>query len=285
MEIERIVVLGAGTMGHGIAGQAAKVGYAVTLVDVDTARVEAGRAAIAASFAKGVARQKLTAAEAEAALGRLRLATDRAAAVADADLVIEAVPERMELKREVFAAVDAAAPAHAILATNTSSLPITEIASATRRPSQVVGLHFFNPVAVMKLLEIVRGEHTSEATLAVAQALGARLEKTCIVVADAPGFATSRLGIALGNEAMRMFEEGVASAADIDKAMTLGYGHPIGPLALTDLVGLDVRLAISEHLLRELGNEAFRPPRVLRRLVRAGKLGRKTGEGFYRYSD
>jgi 3-hydroxybutyryl-CoA dehydrogenase len=203
--------------------------------------------------------------------------------VAGADLIVEAVPEKMELKRELFARVEAAAPAHALLGSNTSSLSITEIAAATKSPQRVVGLHFFNPVAVMPLLEIVRGEHTSAETLAAVRAFGERIEKTCIVVRDSPGFATSRLGIALGNEAMRMYEEGVASAEDIDKAMVLGYRHPIGPLALTDLVGLDVRLAISEHLHRELGTDTFRPPQILRRMVRAGKLGKKTGEGFYKY--
>lgn len=282
-KIQRITVIGAGTMGHGIAGQAALCGYTVILNDLDASRTDAGIAGIAKSWAKGVARGKITAEAVEEAQTRLSTSTDLEAAVAEADLVIEAVPEILELKRSLFARVDAAAPAHALLATNTSSLPITEIAAATGRPDKVIGMHFFNPVAVMKLLELVKGEFTSDATVEAAQALGVKLRKECIAVIDAPGFATSRLGICLGNEAMRMFEEGVASAEDIDKAMTLGYRHPIGPLALTDLVGLDVRLAISEHLYRELGTDTFRPPRILKRMVRAGKLGRKSGQGFYSY--
>lgn len=282
-EIKTIAVLGAGTMGHGIAGQAARFGYSVVLNDVDDARVQKGLDGIRGVFQTGVAKGKLAAADAEAALGRIRLDASIESAVAGADLVVEAVPEKMELKRELFARVEAAAPAHAVLGSNTSSLSITEIAASTKSPQRVVGLHFFNPVAVMPLLEIVRGEHTSAETLAAVRAFGERIEKTCIIVRDSPGFATSRLGIALGNEAMRMYEEGVASAEDIDKAMVLGYRHPIGPLALTDLVGLDVRLAISEHLHRELGTDTFRPPQILRRMVRAGKLGKKSGEGFYKY--
>ncbi|MCA9560675.1 MAG: 3-hydroxyacyl-CoA dehydrogenase family protein [Myxococcales bacterium] len=285
MQIERVVVIGAGTMGHGIAGQAALFGCQVALHDVDDARIAAGVDAIGKVWSKGVARGKVDAEAAEAARGRLRAAPDLRAAVADADLVVEAAPEDLELKQRLFAQVEAAAPEICLLATNTSSLPITAIAAATKRPERVLGTHFFNPVAVMPLLELVRGEFTTDAVVDAAKAFGERLGKTCIVVHDHPGFATSRLGIALGNEAMRMFEEGVASAEDIDRAMVLGYRHPIGPLALTDLVGLDVRLAITEHLYREIGTDTFRPPRVLRRLVRAGKLGRKTGQGFYHYDD
>jgi len=282
-EIRRVVVIGAGTMGHGIAGQAARFGYDVVLNDIDDARVNKGLSAIEAVYRAGVDKGKLAAADAEAARGRLRGESNLEAAVAGADLVVEAVPESMDLKRALFARVEAAAPATALLGTNTSSLSVTEIAAAVKAPERVVGLHFFNPVAVMPLLEIVRGEYTSDATLEAARAFGARIEKTCIVVRDSPGFATSRLGIALGNEAMRMFEEGVASAEDIDRAMVLGYRHPIGPLALTDLVGLDVRLAITEHLHRELGTDTFKAPKVLRRMVRAGKLGKKSGQGFYTY--
>jgi 3-hydroxybutyryl-CoA dehydrogenase len=282
-EICRVVVIGAGTMGHGIAGQAARFGYDVVLNDIDDARVQKGLSAIEAVYRAGVDKGKLAAADADAARGRLRGASDLEAAVASADLVVEAVPENMELKRALFARVEAAAPATALLGTNTSSLSVTEIAAAVKAPERVVGLHFFNPVAIMPLLEIVRGEYTSDAALEAARAFGARIEKTCIVVRDSPGFATSRLGIALGNEAMRMFEEGVASAEDIDRAMVLGYRHPIGPLALTDLVGLDVRLAITEHLHRELGTDTFKAPKVLRRMVRAGKLGKKSGQGFYTY--
>jgi len=282
-EIRRVVVIGAGTMGHGIAGQAARFGYDVVLNDVDEDRVQKGLAAIEGVFRTGVEKGKVSAADADAARARLKGESALEVAVSEADLVVEAVPENMELKRALFARVEAAAPATAILGTNTSSLSITEIAAAIRTPARVVGLHFFNPVAVMPLLEIVRGEYTTDTTIDAVKAFGARIEKTCIVVRDSPGFATSRLGIALGNEAMRMFEEGVASAEDIDRAMVLGYRHPIGPLALTDLVGLDVRLAITEHLYRELGSDAFRAPKVLRRMVRAGKLGKKSGQGFYTY--
>ena len=283
LEIKHIAVIGAGTMGHGIAGQAARVGYTVTLIDVDHSRVMNGLDAIGRVYAKGVARGKMTEAEAEAGRARLKGSTNRDAAVGTADLIIEAVPEIMEIKRSIFSRLDVTAPDHAIFASNTSSLPITEIAASTTRPDRVVGMHFFNPVAVMPLLEIVRGEFTRDDVLEQVRAVGDRMGKTSITVVDSPGFAASRLGIALGNEAMRMFQEGVASAADIDRAMTMGYKHPIGPLALTDLVGLDVRLAISEHLFRELGSDTFRPPQILKRLVRAGKLGRKTGQGFYTY--
>lgn len=283
MEIQKIAVVGAGTMGHGITAQAAKVGLDVVLIDQDEARLASALKAIEQVYEKGLARQKITQAQISTAHNHIRTSVDLAQASQDADLVIEAIPEDLEAKCALFAQLDRTTPAHTILATNTSSLPITQIAAATRRPHKVVGLHFFNPVAVMVLLEIVRGEYTDAETLAAARRLAERLEKTSIEVADQPGFATSRLGIALGNEAMRMLEEGVASAEDIDRAMTLGYRHPIGPLALTDLVGLDVRLAITEHLYREIGSDAFRPPRILRRMVRAGKLGRKSGEGFYRY--
>ena len=187
----------------------------------------------------------------------------------------------MSLKRALFQEADALMPARALLASNTSSLSIVEIAAATKRPEAVVGLHFFNPVHIMKLLEIVKGPLTSSSTLERALALAAALKKTAIVVNDAPGFATSRLGICLGNEAMRMLEEGVASAADIDAAMRLGYGHPMGPLALSDLVGLDVRLNISEGLFAELGTDGFRPPRIMKRLVQLGHTGKKSGRGFY----
>lgn len=201
--------------------------------------------------------------------------------MAGAEVVVEAVPEILEVKQRIFATLGEVAPASAILGTNTSSLPVGEIAGATTHPERVVGMHFFNPVHIMQLLEIVQARDTSEATVTRAREIGARLGKECIVVRDVPGFATSRLGLVLGLEAMRMVEQEVASAQDIDTAMTLGYRHPMGPLRLTDLVGLDVRLAIAEHLYRELGSEAFRPPGILRSMVAEGKLGRKSGVGFY----
>lgn len=283
MEIRKVTVIGAGTMGHGIAQVAAMAGFETCLQDVSAERLEAGREAVAKNLAKGVELGKVAAGARDAALARLAVEASLEASVRDADLVIEAVPEDLALKKRIFATLDECAPSRAILATNTSSLGVTEIASATDRPGKVLGLHFFNPVHVMKLLEIVRGHATSDETLKCARAFGERIEKTVIVVEDVPGFATSRLGIVLGNEAMRMVEQGVASAQDIDTAMELGYRHPMGPLRLTDLVGLDVRLAISTYLHQELGGEQFRPPLILRKMVAAGKLGKKSGEGFYRY--
>lgn len=283
MKVERIAVIGTGTMGNGIAGQAALSGFHVTMFDVDAERVKAALGQIERTWQKGVDRGKVPAARVEGGRARLRTATDMDAAIGEADLIIEAVPERMALKKTLFAAFEQRAGPETLLASNTSSLSLTEIAAATTCPERVLGMHFFNPVAVMKLVELVRGHYTAPETMATGRAVAEAMGKQCIEVADAPGFATSRLGIALGNEAMRMFEEGVASAEDIDKAMVLGYRHPIGPLALTDLVGLDVRLAISEHLYREIGSDTFRPPRILRQMVRAGKLGRKVGQGFYRY--
>ncbi len=280
-EVRRATVVGAGTMGHGIAQVAAAAGIEVRLHDVSRERIEAGLAAIRANLDKGVEKGKLTAEQREAALAHVHAAPDLEAAAADSDLVVEAVPESIELKREVFRRIDAAAPTGAVLATNTSSLPVGEIAGATARPARVVGMHFFNPVHLMPLLEVVRGAETDDATLALAVETGRRMGKQPIVVRDSPGFASSRLGLVLGLEAMRMLEQDVASAEDIDKAMTLGYRHPMGPLRLTDLVGLDVRLAIAEHLHRELRSEAFRPPEILRRMVAEGQLGKKSGRGFY----
>ncbi len=284
MQVQRITVIGTGTMGNGIAGQAALKGFDVVLYDIDAERVAAALGQIGKTYDKGVARGKVSADDAEAGRGRLSSSDDLISAVKDADLVVEAVPERMSLKQEIFATLERETQGHTILATNTSSLSISEIASATGCADRVVGMHFFNPVAVMPLVELVRGRETSDEVLAEARRVAEQMGKECITVTDSPGFATSRLGICLGNEAMRMFEEGVASAEDIDKAMTLGYRHPIGPLALTDLVGLDVRLAISEHLHRELGTDTFKAPEILRKMVSEGKLGRKTGEGFYTYS-
>jgi 3-hydroxybutyryl-CoA dehydrogenase len=282
---ERIAVLGAGTMGHGIAQVAAMAGFRVELFDVADAALKSALAKVRQNLAKGVERGKVTAEVRDRALGHLTTTKALSGAVGDADLVIEAVPEDLNLKKSLFDSVDAQAPDHALLATNTSALSVTEIAASTRRPSQVVGMHFFNPPHILSLLELVRAEQTSDATLAAARAVGERMGRELVVVNDSPGFATSRLGLVLGLEAIRMVEQGVASPADIDRAMELGYRHPMGPLRLTDLVGLDVRLSIAEYLHRELGGEQFRPPQVLRRLVRAGKLGKKTGEGFYRWEE
>jgi 3-hydroxybutyryl-CoA dehydrogenase len=204
-------------------------------------------------------------------------------AVSGCDLVIEAIPEDLSLKRALFKKLSEICASTTILASNTSSLSLTEIAAAARGPERVVGMHFFNPVHLMKLLEIVRAYQTSDATVQAVRGVGTRMGKQMIEVKDRPGFASTRLGVALGLQAVRMLEEGVASAEDIDRAMELGYGHPMGPLKLADLVGLDVRLAIAEYLYKELGSDAFRPPQLLKQMVRAGKLGRKTGEGFYKY--
>lgn len=280
-EISRVFVVGAGTMGAGIAEVAAKAGLSTTLSDVSRELVDRGVARVEASLAKAVERGKLAPESAAEVRARLTSAVGLADA-AGADLVIEAVPEDMGLKKRLFAELVVAAPG-AMLATNTSSLSVTELAASTPDPSRVIGLHFFNPPAIMPLLEIVRAEQTSAGTLEAAEQLAKVIGKTSIVVRDVPGFATSRLGIILGMEAIRMLESGVASAADIDRAMELGYRHPMGPLKLTDLVGLDVRLAIADHLTKELGPQ-FTPPPLLRRLVRAGKLGKKSGEGFYRWS-
>jgi len=280
---KKIAVLGAGTMGHGIAQVAAQHGIATSLFDPSPEALARGLAAVGENLGKGVSRGKVTDAQMRATLERLHANPDRDAALAGAELVVEAVPESLELKKRIFAELGELPPS-VLLATNTSSLPVGEMAAAARHPERVVGMHFFNPVHLMPLLEVVRAETTGEEAVTRAVDVGETLGKECIVVRDRPGFATSRLGVVLGLEAIRMLEEGVASAEDIDKAMTLGYRHPLGPLRLTDLIGLDVRLAIAEHLHRTLGADGFRPPALLRRLVEEGKLGKKTGEGFYRWS-
>ncbi len=281
--IEQVTIVGAGTMGHGIAAVAAMAGYRVVLTDAHEAALPEGMKRIGGILDKAIERGKLAPDARAAVLGRVRSIADLADAVGSSDLVIEAIPEQLELKRTLFAAVEAAASAGAILATNTSSLPISEIAGALRRPDRVVGLHFFNPVPAMRLVEVVRGARTSEATVAAARAFAESLGKTPIVVRDSPGFATSRLGVVLGLEAIRMVEEGVAAAADIDLAMELGYNHPMGPLRLGDLVGLDVRLAIADHLHATLGGDTYAAPALLRRMVADGKLGKKAGQGFYEW--
>jgi 3-hydroxybutyryl-CoA dehydrogenase len=283
--VERVTVLGAGTMGHGIAQVAAMAGAATVLYDPDEDALEGGVARIRANLDRGVALGKVDDDDAHGALNRIRAAHQLANAVGEADLVVEAVPESLELKHELFRAADAAAPTEAILASNTSSLSIDRIADAVGDPGRVLGLHFFNPVHVMKLVELVWGPRTSDATRERGMAFIRQLGKEPVVVKDAPGFASSRLGIVLGMEAIRMVEQGVASAEDIDKAMTLGYRHPMGPLRLTDLVGLDVRLGIAEYLHETLGSEAFRPPELLRQMVAEGRLGKKSGQGFYDWSE
>jgi 3-hydroxybutyryl-CoA dehydrogenase len=285
MNAGRVVVIGAGTMGHGIAQVAAMAGYDVALTDTALDLAERGIDRIRENLDGGVARGKVTEAERDATMARLRASASIADAAADADIAIEAVPERLDLKTRIFAALVDATPDRAILASNTSSLSITEMQDATASPGRVIGLHFFNPVHINRLVEVVRGRRTEAHVVDDATAFVRALGKEPVVVNDSPGFATSRLGVLLGLEAMRMVEEGVASAADIDKALELGYRHPMGPLRLTDLVGLDVRLDIAEYLHDRLGSEAFRPPQILRDMVAAGRLGRKTGEGFYRWDE
>lgn len=279
----RIGVVGAGTMGHGIAQVCAMAGYEVVLVDANPEVLERGLGQVRANLDQGVAKGKVAADLRDAALQRLRGGT-LAEAANGAAMIVEAVPERLELKRAIFAEAAALAPEGCVLATNTSSLSIARIADGLPDPGRVIGTHFFNPVHIMPLLEIVVADATRDDVLARARAFGERIGKDVIVVRDAPGFATSRLGVCLGMEAIRMVEQGVASAEDIDKAMVLGYRHPVGPLKLTDLVGLDVRMHIGEYLARELGNPAFEPPELMRRMVAEGRLGKKSGRGFYDWS-
>lgn len=280
--IKKIALIGAGTMGHGIAQVAAQAGFDVVLEDVSEEFVSRGLARIQDNLKKGVERGKVTEAEMHAALSRIQTSTNLGDATT-ADLVIEAVIEKLDAKRELLAQLDQICKPAAILATNTSSLSIASIATATARADRVIGMHFFNPVHIMKLIEVVIASETSQETLSAALDVARRMGKEAIMVKDAPGFATSRLGVALGLEAMRMLEQEVASAEDIDKAMVLGYNHPMGPLRLTDLVGLDIRLSIAEYLFEKLNSEAFRPPDILKRKVAEGKLGKKTGEGFYKW--
>jgi 3-hydroxybutyryl-CoA dehydrogenase len=279
---ERLVVIGGGTMGIGIGYVAANAGYDVELVEVDGDRAAAALTALAARWDKAVATGRQDAADAAAARARLTTATALADLAPEPAVVIEAVPERVELKRQLLREAERLRPD--LLASNTSSIAIGALAAVLSSPDRFCGLHFFNPVWSMRLLEVVVGPDTAAATTDAALALAVRLGKEPIVVADAPGFASSRLGVALGLEAIRMVEAKVASPADIDTAMTLGYRHPMGPLELTDVVGLDVRLAIAETL-REAYGDRFAPPDLLQRMVAEGRLGRKSGQGFYRWVD
>jgi len=282
-DVRTVAVVGAGTMGHGIAQVAAQAGYAVRLADAVAGAAAAAVERIRANLEGGVARGKVTAAERDLALARITAGDHVADAAHGADLVIEAAPEDLQLKRDLFAGLAAAAP-EAVLATNTSSLSVAALAAATPAPERVLGMHFFNPVHLMSLVEVVTHDATGAAARDTALEVARRMGKEPIVVRDAPGFASSRLGVALGLEAIRMVEDGVATPEDIDRAMTLGYNHPVGPLRLTDLVGLDVRLAIARYLQRTLG-ERYAPPALLERMVAEGKLGRKSGRGFYTWTD
>lgn len=271
-------------MGAGIAQICAQSGWKTNLFDAFPEGLERGMQRIDAFWDKGIARGKTTPEQKVQWSANLHAVADIAEAVGHADLIIEAVPEIPELKHSIFTELDRLAPPHAILGTNTSSLSIADIAAATSRPENVIGMHFFNPVPIMKLLELVRHDSTSDATIAAAQAAGTAMGKTTILVKDIPGFATSRLGVVLGNEAIRMLADGVASAKDIDTAMVLGYKHPMGPLALTDLVGLDVRRDILKNLQSSFNDDAYAPHPLLEKLVAAGRLGKKSNIGIYDWS-
>jgi 3-hydroxybutyryl-CoA dehydrogenase len=280
--IRQISILGTGTMGRGIAYLSALAGYDTVIFDVDASALDAARASIESMLRKGVEKGKVSEQAAAAAMSRLQVAADLEPAIRTADLIIEAVPEVHALKTELFAQADLFTSEESIFASNTSSISISQLAANVECPDQFVGMHFFNPPHLMKLIEIVRGEETSDETVAAVRAVAEKMGKEPIVVRDSPGFASSRLGVAIGLEAIRMLEEGVASAAEIDRAMELGYNHPMGPLRLSDLVGLDVRLGIAEYLASTLGPR-FDPPQLLRDKVAQGKLGKKVGEGFYKW--
>jgi 3-hydroxybutyryl-CoA dehydrogenase len=281
-EIKTIAVIGAGTMGRGIAHVAALGGYRTVLEDVLPAALRKAQDEIRGNLDQAVELKKVLPDEATAALNRLEYANRPEEAAREADLVIEAVPEEMESKIEIFTLLDKVCRPETILASNTSSLSITEIASVTYRPKKCVGMHFFNPVHKMKLLEIVRALETDEQTLLAAAQVGRRMDKEVVVIRESPGFITSRINAMIGNEAFYMLQEGIASAADIDKALKLGLNHPMGPFELVDLVGLDTRLHILEYLHRSLG-EKYRPAPLLVQYVKAGRLGRKSGRGVYEY--
>lgn len=281
--IERVAVLGAGTMGHGIAHAAIDAGYDTRLFDVAQSALDSGRASIAAIVSKSVDLGKAAASDAEAMLSRLTTATDVARVLSGADFVIEAAPERIDLKLRLFGEIGRLAPPDAVVTSNTSALSITEMAATLGDPSRVAGMHFFNPVYKMKLVEIVRALETSQATIDAVQQVAARMGKETVIVRESPGFITTRVNASIGNEAFYMLMEGIASARDIDKALKLGLNHPMGPFELVDLVGLDTRLSILEYLHQSLG-EKYRPCPLLVQYVKAGRLGRKVGKGVYEYS-
>ncbi|WP_306203706.1 3-hydroxyacyl-CoA dehydrogenase family protein [Actinoplanes sp. RD1] len=279
----RLAVIGSGLMGSGIAQVAAQAGWTVTMRDLDQPSLDRGTAAIRSSLARFVTKERITQEEADAALARVTTTTELDAA-ADADVVVEAIFEKLEAKHEVFRALDKICKPGAILGTNTSAIPITQIAAVTERPESVVGIHFFSPVPMMKLVELVRGYQTSDETLATARSFAEELGKTCVEVKrDVAGFVSNRLFSALLVEAISLVESGVVSAADLDTVMKLGFGHAMGPLATIDLTGLDVMLNAAGNIHRDTGDPKFFPPELLQRMVTAGDLGRKTGKGFYTY--
>ena len=282
--IRRVAVIGAGTMGSGIAQVCAQTGWETRLFDAFPESLERGMVNIEDFWDRGISKGKTTPQQKEEWVSNLNATSEMSEAVRDSDIVIEAVPEKMGLKRSIFEELDGLAPSHTILATNTSGLPISEIAAHTTCPERVIGMHFFNPVPLMELLEIVRHDAVDERTVSTANEVGEAMGKTTILVRDVPGFATSRLGVVLGNEAIRMLSEGVATASDIDTAMRLGYRHPMGPLELSDLVGLDVRRDILNSLAEAFNDDSYRPHPLLEELVGSGNLGKKTGRGIYDWS-
>ena len=284
MGIKTVAVIGAGTMGAGIAQVCAQAGWKTNLFDAFPEGLERGMNAIDAFWDKGIARGKTTPEQKVEWASNLHAVSVMAEAVGDADMVIEAVPEIPELKHKIFADLGAMTRDDCILGTNTSSLSIADIAAASGKPDKVIGMHFFNPVPIMKLLELVKHDSCSDETIEAAKDAGDAMGKTTILVKDVPGFATSRLGVVLGNEAIRMLADGVASAKDIDTAMVLGYKHPMGPLALTDLVGLDVRRDILLNLKKSFNDDSYTPHPLLEKLVSEGRLGKKSGKGIYDWS-
>lgn len=282
MNVRTIAVLGAGTMGHGVAHAAAASGFETRLYDVSDAQLDKARNTVDGILRKAVELGKLTAAQADASLARLVTTSNVGHALTDVDLVIETAPERMDIKLQLFAAIEAHAPARAIVGSNTSALSITEMAGTLKDPTRVAGMHFFNPVHKMKLIEIVRALESSDRSLETIEAVSRHMGKETVLVREAPGFITSRVNASIGNEAFFMLMEGVASARDIDKALKLGLNHPMGPFELVDLVGLDTRLSILEYLHRSMG-EKYRPCPLLAQYVKAGRLGKKVGKGVYEY--